>query len=76
MSGPYFQKRSWSPFTYRGTAYTLNHLDVYTFAVNDTSGIERHIAVTFSDHCFTRRPVIGDDPSIRSIAWGGRLGGP
>ena len=54
MSGPYFQKQSWTPFTYQGTTYSLTHLDEYTFSVVDTDKIERHIAVTFGDHCFPR----------------------
>lgn len=32
--------------------------------VTDTDDVQRHIAVTFADHCFTREPVVGDDPAL------------
>lgn len=42
----------------------LNHLNEYEFTVKDTDNAERRIAVTFSDHCFTRKPEIGDDLAL------------
>jgi hypothetical protein len=65
MSGPYFQKETWPSFTYQGQTYDLSHLDEYQFETNDSAGYARRIAVTFSDHCFTREPVDGDDPVLR-----------
>jgi hypothetical protein len=64
MSGPYFQE-TWPAFTYHGQSYDLTHLDEYQFEANDSAGIARRIAVTFSDHCFTREPLAGDDPALR-----------
>jgi hypothetical protein len=60
MNGPYFQKQSWSSFTYQGDAYDLTHLDEYEVEVADSQGTKRQIAVSFSDHCFTREPEAGD----------------
>lgn len=65
MPGPYFQRRSWPAFVYQGVTYSLRHLDEYTFRVVDTGRVERQIAVTFGDHCFTRTPAPGDDPALR-----------
>jgi hypothetical protein len=64
MSGPYFQKQSWPAFTYQGQSYDLTHLDEYAVEVNDSAGNTRRIAISFSDHCFTREPVAGDDPAL------------
>ena len=64
MAGPYFQKASWPSFIYQGKTYTLGHLDEYEFTVEDTDGVERRIAVTFSDHCFTRTPAPGEDQAL------------
>lgn len=64
MSGPYFHKQSWLPFIYQGTSYTLTHLDEYQIEVTDSAKVVRRIAVTFSDHCFTRKPEPGDDPAL------------
>jgi hypothetical protein len=64
MPGPFFRSSSWTPFTYQGTVYTLTHLDEYEFSIVDTDGITRAIVVTFSDHCFTRKPEIGDDSDL------------
>ena len=64
MRGPYFRKTSWPPFKYRGATYDLTHLDEYVFSVVATDNLERHIAVTFDDHCFTRVPLPGDDPGL------------
>jgi hypothetical protein len=63
MAGPYFSK-SWPPFVYRGKAYALAHLDEYEFTVEDTDHNQHRIAVTFADHCFTRKPISGDDPAL------------
>jgi hypothetical protein len=64
MPGPYFHKSNWTPFAYRGLTYDLTHLDEYEFFVVDTEQLTRNIAVTFSDHCFTRDPEPGDDPLL------------
>lgn len=65
MSGPYFQKQSWPAFTYQGQIYDFTHLDEYEVEVKDSGGTVRRIAISFSDHCFTREPVAGDDPALR-----------
>jgi hypothetical protein len=65
MSGPYFQKQSWPAFTYQGQTYDFTHLDEHEVEVNDSDGTARRIAVSFSDHCFTREPETGDDPGLR-----------
>jgi hypothetical protein len=64
MPGPYFPNSSWAPFVYQGLTYNLTHLDEYEFAVLDTDHMTRNIAVSFSDHCFTRDPEPGDDPGL------------
>jgi hypothetical protein len=65
MSGPYFQKQSWSSFIYRGDTYDLTHLDEYEVEVVDSQGTKQKIAVSFSDHCFTREPAAGDDATLK-----------
>lgn len=64
MSGPYFQKQSWRSFAYQGSIYDLTHLDAYEVEVSDSGGASRRIAISFSDHCFTREPMDGDDPAL------------
>jgi hypothetical protein len=64
VAGPFFPNSSWPAFIYKGKRYDLAHLDEYILTVIDTDGFERHIAVNFSDHCFTRNPVAGDDPAL------------
>lgn len=64
MSGPYLQKRSWPPFSYQGVVYEFTHLNEYQIEVIDSAQVQRKIAVTFSDHCFTRKPWPGDDPAL------------
>jgi len=65
MSGPYFQKQSWSSFACQGATYDLTHLDEYEVEAIDSQGTARKIAVSFSDHCFTREPEAGADPTLR-----------
>lgn len=60
----YFQKSPWTPFVHAGTTYDLSHLDEYEFSVMDADAQERRIAVTFSDHCFTRDPAPTDNPAL------------
>ncbi len=60
----YFQRKSWPPFVYQGTTYDLSHLDEYQLSVRDSADIDRVIAVTFTDHCFTAKPEAGDDPEL------------
>lgn len=64
MSGPYFHKTSWASFTYQGQVFSLTHLDEYQMEVVDSQKVTRRIAVTFSDHCFTREPRDVDDPAL------------
>jgi hypothetical protein len=65
MSEPYFQEQSWPPFIYQGVTYSFTHLDEYQVEVTDSAGVVRRIAVTFSDHCFTRNvDAVGDDPAL------------
>jgi hypothetical protein len=64
MAGPYFPNSSWTAFVYQGVHYSLDHLNEYEFTVVDTDKIERKIAVTFADHCFTRDPEPGDDSAL------------
>lgn len=74
MSGPYFQKQSWPAFVYQGVTYSLAHLDEYQVEVVDSRQVNRRIAVTFSDHCFTREPADGDDPALIYPASSRRIG--
>lgn len=64
MPGPYFHKAGWPPFVHRGTTYDLAHLSEYEFTVEDTDKQTRTVAVTFTDHCFTREEEPGDDPAL------------
>jgi hypothetical protein len=59
----YFQKFPWTPFVHAGITYDLSHLEEYAFTITDTGAIERRIAVTFSDHCFTRAYRTEDAPA-------------
>jgi hypothetical protein len=63
MSRAYFQD-TWPPFVYRGVTYGFDHLDEYQVEVTDSKQKTRRIAVTFSDHCFTREPLSSDDPAL------------
>lgn len=51
----------WPPFVHRGVTYDLSHLNGVSITSKDSEGRERRIAVTFSDHCFTRDPTGDDD---------------
>ncbi len=64
MSRSYFQKTSWGSFSYQGQVYDLTHLDECQIEAVDSRKVTRRIAVTFSDHCFTREPRDGDDPVL------------
>ena len=64
MPVPYFPNSNWPSFAHQGAIYDLTHLNEYEFAVTDTDGVARRIAVTFADHCFTRPPLPGDDPTL------------
>lgn len=64
MAAPYFQKAPWTPFVHGGITYALSHLDEYHFTVTDSDAQDRRIAVTFSDHCFTREQKPEDDPAL------------
>lgn len=60
MSGPFFQRQSWSAFSYDGVTYSLSHLDEMQLDAADSTGQIRKMAVTFEDHCFTSAPVTAD----------------
>ena len=64
MNRPYIQKRSWPDFFYQGRHYSLTHLDERRFSMRDQKGKVHEVAVTFSDHCFTRKFADGDDPAL------------
>jgi len=64
MSGPYFQKQRWPAFVYQDQRYDFDHLDEYVFDVSDSQSVVRHIAVTFTDHCFTREREAEDDDAL------------
>jgi hypothetical protein len=64
MSGPYFQKQSWPAFIYQGQTDEFTHFDEYEVEVVDSQQTARRIAISFSDHCFTREPEPGDDPAL------------
>jgi hypothetical protein len=59
----YFQKSPWTPFVHVGITYDLSHLEEYEFDITDTDEKQRRIAVTFSDHCFTRSYKAQDLPT-------------
>jgi len=64
MSGSYFRKQSWPAFVYQGQTYEFTHLDEYEVEVIDSDKKTRRIAISFSDHCFTREPEANDDPAL------------
>ena len=61
---PFFFQRPWPNFAHAGRSYSLAHLNEYVFEALDSEGIQRKILVTFSDHCFTKDPELGDDPRL------------
>ena len=65
MSGPFFRHQSWPAFVYQGQSYEFAHLDEYEVKLVDSEKITRRIAISFSDHCFTREPDANDDPALR-----------
>jgi hypothetical protein len=67
MNGPYFQTQSWPAFVYQGQTYEFAHLNEYEIEANDSEKQTRRIAISFSDHCFTRQPEAGDDPMLRYL---------
>lgn len=64
MPPPYFVKSLWADYSIDGQTYQFNHLAERSFNVMDTNGIERSIAISYSDHVFTRDPKPGDDPKL------------
>jgi hypothetical protein len=52
---------SWPPFVYNGIPYELDHLSAYStyIQVDETRTLE--VAIDFSDHCFTRDPIVDDE---------------
>ena len=55
------------PFVHGGITYNLSHLDEYHFTVVDSDAQERRVAVTFSDHCFTRAPKPNDVEIVKAL---------
>lgn len=64
MSNFYFQKSPWAPFVYQGNSFDLSHLNECILEVVEDGNLPRRIAVTFSDHCFTRDSKPGDEPEL------------
>jgi hypothetical protein len=60
----YFQPQ-WPAFQLEERSYDLSHLDEYSFEIADSKGTQRHIIVTFEDHCFTRKLEEQDEPELR-----------
>jgi len=55
----------WRPFTYQGTTYDLSQLDPFYWRYTAEAGEKRpertyKFQVTFSMHCFTRKPKAGE----------------
>lgn len=65
MSGPYFPRASWPDFIYQGETFGLTHLAEGQIEVEDSKKLVRRIAISYSDHCFTREPKDGDDAALR-----------
>jgi hypothetical protein len=61
---PYFQTSPWPAFLLEERLYDLSHLDEYSFELTDSRGAQRHILVTFEDHCFTRKWESQDDRGL------------
>jgi hypothetical protein len=64
MPQPYIQKTPWLPFIYNGESYDLSHLNEHEIQVLDSKNVERKIAVTYEDHCFTDKSDPNDDPNL------------
>ena len=73
LSQPYFAI-PWPDFQHRGTSYDLSHLSERQVEVLDSQKVLRRIAVTFSDHCFTRDHQAGDDADLRYLPGSRRNG--
>lgn len=67
MSTSSYFANPWPDFTHQGTTFDLSHLSERQVEVTDSKKVLRRIAVTFSDHCFTRDPEAGDAPELRYI---------
>lgn len=65
MSDASYFSTPWPAFVHQDTTYDLSHLDERQVEVLDSQKVVRRIAVTFSDHCFTREPLPSDDPALR-----------
>ena len=63
MPPPFFQQKQWQPFTTGGVTYTFDHLAEFAFNIVDSAGNNRKIAVSYSDHVFTRDGTAGEDAS-------------
>lgn len=50
---------SWKPFSYKGTTYSLSHLDAHIAEFTDKQGKTYSYIVTYSFHCFAK-----DDQNI------------
>lgn len=60
MPAPYFSK-GWPSYSVGEVTYEFAHLDECYMQASDSLGAERSIAVTYSDHVFTRDPMPSED---------------
>lgn len=60
-----FFANPWPDFVHQGTTYGLSHLNERQAEVIDSQRVLRRIAITFSDHCFTRDLQTDDEPELR-----------
>jgi hypothetical protein len=56
MTKKFLIQKPWPPFIYGGKTFDLSHLNERVSYAVDSSKKKRTIIITFSDHCFTRRP--------------------
>jgi hypothetical protein len=65
-SAKYYFQAPWPAFAWNGVTYDLSHLNEYVVEVevDSKSGLRRCIAVTFGDHCFTRKPGAYDGTDL------------
>jgi hypothetical protein len=61
MPAPYLTNEIWSDFIHGANTHSFTHLQEIYINVADSSGIDRAIIATFSDHVFTRDPEVGDE---------------
>lgn len=53
----------WNPIKAAdGKEYSFDHLEDFTVTVKDSTGVDRLVWITFSDHCFTTDVCTGKEP--------------